>query len=451
MATRKPPAEPLLVVLGSTGTGKSDLAVELATRFRGEIINTDAMQLYNGLPIITNKIPLAEQRGIPHHLLGHISLADQPWQVEEFKREATKVMADIRRRGNLPILVGGTHYYVNSLLFTDVILDDVEIDENKTFPVLNESTEVLLEELRKCDPVMADRWHPNDRRKILRSLEIYLHTGRPASELYAEQRKRKAEAANDQPWEKLLFWVYSDRSVLCDRLDERVDKMVHAGLLDEVRELAGLKRSRLAQGESLDMSKGIWQSIGYRQLEPYIDAVEQGHEPARLEELKAAGVEDVKTATRRYANSQTRWIRLKMMRLLQEQGPSATENLYLLDSTNPSQFRGDVVEPAAQLTEQFLRGDPRPTAMDLSERAREILSTAGELPPQETQCRRTCELCNTVHLTEQAWNRHIKGTAHRRVAKKKKKLALVPIEEPAQAEADASSPPSSPNVASLFS
>ncbi|PHH84474.1 hypothetical protein CDD83_1891 [Cordyceps sp. RAO-2017] len=133
-APRRAPAEPLVVVLGATGTGKSELAVELATRFRGEIINADAMQLYEGLPILTNKMPVAERRGVPHHLLGHISAGDAPWDVDAFKRAATALMADIRRRGRLPILVGGTHYYVDPLLFPDVILDDVVLDRGDDGP-----------------------------------------------------------------------------------------------------------------------------------------------------------------------------------------------------------------------------------------------------------------------------------------------------------------------------
>ncbi|KAM4066392.1 IPP transferase domain-containing protein [Hirsutella rhossiliensis] len=451
MATRRAPAEPLLVVLGSTGTGKSELAVELATRFRGEIINSDAMQLYNGLPVITNKISLPEQRGIPHHLLGHISLAEPPWDVEDFKRETTKVMAEIRARGNLPILVGGTHYYVDSLLFTDVILDDIALDRKESFAILDEPTDVLLEELRRCDPVMANRWHPNDRRKILRSLEIYLHTGKPASQLYAEQQDRKAAAVAAQPWEKLLFWVYTDREILCERLNQRLDKMLRAGLLDEVKELFRLKRDKAAKGELVDMSKGIWQSIGYRQFEPYLEALDEGKDAAALEQLKADALEDVKTATRRYANYQTRWTRLKQMRRLREHGPEALQSLYLLDSTDVSRFEPAVVEPAARLTEQFLHGESLPPATELSLRAAEVLTSLGDPPSAETPHRRACDVCQTVVLTEQAWARHVKGAAHRRAIKKRKKLALVPYEPPGgPAEAGSSSPPSSPNIASLF-
>ncbi|KAF4506681.1 hypothetical protein G6O67_006741 [Ophiocordyceps sinensis] len=199
------------------------------------------------------------------------------------------------------------------------------------------------------------------------------------------------------------------------------------------------------------MSKGIWQSIGYRQFEPYLVAVDEGEDAATLEQLKAAALDDVKAATRRYAKYQTRWTRLKQMRRLQEQGPEALRSLYLLDSTDMSRFDADVVEPAAKLAEQFLRGESLPPATEQSQRAAEVLTSAGDPPPAETPHRRTCDVCQIVVLTEQAWQRHVKGAAHRKVVKKKKKMALVPYEAPERSVVTGgSSPPSSPDMASLF-
>ncbi|KAM0253094.1 hypothetical protein ACHAQJ_007416 [Trichoderma viride] len=434
MATHTAPAEPLLVVLGSTGTGKSELAVELATRFKGEIINSDAMQLYDGLPIITNKISLEERRGIPHHLLGHIPLDHAPWDVENYKSEAAKIIREIRSRGNLPILVGGTQYYVDPLLFKDVILDDLQTDPSLSFPILEEPTDVLLAELKKVDPIMAERWHPNDRRKIQRSLEIYLHTGTPASELYAEQEKRKAAAAREsessQPWEKLLFWVYSERETLTARLDSRVDKMLDAGFLNEVQELFDMKQNKAAQGQILNMTKGIWQSIGYKQFEPYMSAKEEGKDVADLEKLKSNALEEMKAATRRYASYQTRWIRLKQIPRLKEQGPEAFGSLYLVDSTDVSRFKANVIEPAVDIAAKFLSGESRPIPTELSDLAGEVLA-------------------RVVCVTEQAWHRHIKGAGHKRAMKKKKRLALVPIDNTINAPSDAEAS-SDPDVTSIF-
>ncbi|KAH6893025.1 IPP transferase-domain-containing protein [Thelonectria olida] len=454
-STIKPPAEPLVVVLGSTGTGKSELAVELATRLNGEIINADAMQLYNGLPIITNKITTAEQQGIPHHLLGHISLDDTPWDVDDYRREATRVIRDIRSRGRLPILVGGSQYYVDPLLFDEVILDDLEMDTSKSFPILRESGEVMLHELRTVDPVMADRWHPNDRRKIQRSLEIYLRTGKRASDHYAEQQARK-DAAQDDPstrhsWENLLFWVYSEREVLRDRLDSRVDKMVDTGLLDEVRELFNFKCQRTAAGRIPDMTKGIWQSIGYKQFEPYMTAVDEGREHSETERLKKAALEEMKTATRRYAVYQTRWIRLKQIPRIRDIGPAAMNSLYLLDSTDVSRYKHNVVQPAVKLAEQFLAGEPRAPPTEISSLADEVLTQVGNPAPKPLPSKRMCEVCHTVLMTEEAWEKHLKSATHRRVVRKKKRTSLVPVEKTGEEDRGSESDKSGPDIASMFS
>ncbi|KAF4983677.1 hypothetical protein FZEAL_964 [Fusarium zealandicum] len=431
MASKKPPAEPLVVVLGSTGTGKSELAVELATRLNGEIINADAMQLYNGLPIITNKITPEEQKGIPHHLLGHISLDEQPWDVDDFKREASQVIRGIRGRGRLPILVGGSQYYVDPILFKEVILDDLEMDTSVSFPILKESGEVMLRELRKVDPVMAERWHPNDRRKIQRSLEIYLRSGKRASEYYAEQQARREAAQQDvdkQPWENLLFWVYSERETLRTRLDGRVDKMQNGGLMQEVRELYDFKHRKEAEGQTLDMTKGIWQSIGYKQFEPYLAAIDEGQDASKLERLRHTALEEMKSATRRYAVYQTRWIRLKQIPRLREIGPEALKSLYLLDSTDVSKYGDNVVEPAVRLARQFLQGEERPLATEVSPLAGEVLTQVSNPPPKATPCKRMCEVCHTVLLTEEAWQQHLKSATHRRVLRKKARMSLVPVE-----------------------
>ncbi|KAM5344770.1 hypothetical protein ACJ41O_010632 [Fusarium nematophilum] len=455
MATRKPPAEPLVVVLGSTGTGKSELAVELATRLNGEIINADAMQLYNGLPTITNKITPEEQCGIPHHLLGHISLDEQPWDVDDFKREANRVIREIRGRGRLPILVGGSQYYVDPILFKEVILDDIELDTSKSFPILQESGEVMLRELRKVDPAMADRWHPNDRRKIQRSLEIYLRSGKRASDYYAEQQARKDAAQQDadgQPWENLLFWVYSEREVLRARLDARVDKMHRGGLMGEVRELYGFKREREARGQILDMTKGIWQSIGYKQFEPYLAAVDKGTAAAaEMRRMECAALEEMKSATRRYAVYQTRWIRLKQIPRLREVGPEAMDSLYLLDSTDVSKYKDNVVEPAVKLATQFLGGEARPPPTEISPLANEVLSQVGNPPPKATPCKHICEVCHTVLMTEEAWKQHLKSATHRRVVRKKARTSLVPVEQTDQDSRRDDETDSGPEIGSMFS
>lgn len=383
--------------------------------------------MYTGLPIMTNKVSVSEQCGIPHHLLDHVSLREEPWHIEHFRREASRVISEIRDRGNLPIVVGGTNYYVDALLFSDVILNE-RYPNNEPLPVLEEPTDVLLEELKKVDPAMALHWHPNDRRKIMKSLEIYLRTGRRASDIYAEQKERRATGVRDSPWENLLLWVYSDREVLKTRLDTRVDKMLENGLLDEIRQLTNFKREEEGAGRTVDLTRGIWQSIGYKQLEPYALALEEGKDGDELEQIKTACLDNMKAGTRQYAKYQIKWTHQKKIPRLMQEGPEAMDSLYVLDTTDVLRFQATAVEPAIQLTEQFLNGEPRARPEELSDLARETLRDAKRERPGKTPCDKSCDVCGITATTEEQWAIHLRSRMHRARWKKKKKLALVATE-----------------------
>ncbi|AEO56558.1 hypothetical protein MYCTH_2301650 [Thermothelomyces thermophilus ATCC 42464] len=432
---------PIIVIYGSTGTGKSDLAVELATRYNGEIINADAMQMYKGLPIITNKLTAQEQRGIPHHLLGSIDLGEEPWVVTQFKREAARIISEIRSRGKLPILVGGTSYYLDGLLFEGRVVDDQPAPEGGAlnrdelaakYPILTESPEAMLAKLREVDPVMADKWHPNDARKIRTSLEIYFGTGRRASDIYAEQRSKKESKWASQKHthshglgEVLLFWLYARREALNERLDKRVDRMMQNGLLGETAEVYDYLQQRLAAGETVDRSKGIWQSIGFRQFEPYLAAAKNGVAGPELDKLRQAGTEDTKTATRQYAKYQVRWMTMKTISSLQEE--KLLDRLYLLDSTAIERWNTEVLEKGVELTRKFLANEPLPPPAEVSETAREVLAeTIERSNRQETPCRKTCDVCQKTLLTEGLWQAHITSRKHQKAVRGARKRQLIP-------------------------
>ncbi|KAH8664358.1 IPP transferase-domain-containing protein [Xylariales sp. PMI_506] len=439
MSTLKKPKQPLVAIIGTTGTGKSDLAVDLAVRFNGEIINADAMQMYKGLPVITNQITAEEQRGIPHHLLATIDVEQPTWTIGLFAREATKKIREIRSKGKLPIVVGGTHYYISSLLFDNNLVDAIDdedgessylhqTDNDKQFPILDGPTDLIMEELRKVDPVMAARWHPDDRRKIRRSLEIFLTTGRKASDIYAEQQAGKvAPHPADSTWEALVFWVYSKPDVLKERLDRRVDKMEKMGLLDEVRTLHEYLLSREAAGEQVDRTRGIWQSIGFKQFEPYLNAEKEGSSPQELEKLKATSIEDTKTGTRQYARYQLRWLRTKTIPALME--IDAMKTLFLMDSSDATSFSNDVLLPAAEITRTYLDGEDLPDPLSVSTTAKDVLTTfeAESKAPKQVFEARLCEICNMTLTTEDQWTKHINGQRHRRGLKHKNRTALVPV------------------------
>ncbi|QSS62529.1 tRNA isopentenyltransferase [Histoplasma capsulatum] len=508
------PVEPLIAVIGATGTGKSQLAVDLATRFNGEIINGDAMQLYKGLPIITNQIPTEERKGIPHHLLGCIGFDQEPWHVSHFKKECLRTIKEIRGRGKLPVLVGGTHYYTQAVLFKEAILGDGENDEesgnadkermvadgnstpqSEKFPMLNAAPEVILQKLREVDPVMASRWHPNDTRRIYRSLEIYLQTGRPASEIYQEQQRLKDAASildnqslhdlsyvekntSTRPspasvgpshlrFPTLLFWVHTEDGELTRRLSQRVDNMAEQGLVAEAESLFNYLNEKHAQGVEIDRTRGVWVSIGFKELEPYFQALLSSAStsaanangagsvdivsdaasiitstsilnPEQLSNLKQSCLSSIKSATRHYYRQQIRWIRGRLWNALTD--AHATRQLYVIDSTdacsNPSAWQSAVREPAERVVESFLsRGvaecpDPR----ELSEAAKRVFETqlqssvaAGAVEGEERARQRTvfkcstCDVCGITVQSDEQWEVHVRGRRHRRAVKSAEK------------------------------
>ncbi|ORY72057.1 putative tRNA isopentenyltransferase [Pseudomassariella vexata] len=452
MAYAQRPTQPLVAIMGTTGTGKSDLAVDLAVCFDGEIINADAMQMYNGLPVITNQITAEEQRGVPHHLLATVKLDQPTWTVGVFAREASKLIREIRSRGKLPIVVGGTHYYVSSLLFENSLVDSRDLDDaeskyvtqtdiEKQHPILDGPTDLMLQRLREVDPAMASRWHPDDRRKIKRSLEIFLTTGKRASDIYGEQQQTKSNTGpSDSPWQSLMFWVYSKPDVLKERLDKRVDKMERVGLMEEVRNLHHQLRIRTESGEEVDRTRGIWQSIGFKQFEAFLDAERDGRPTAELDKLKNLSLDAMKIATRQYARQQLRWLRTKTIPTLEEK--DATKYLYLLDSSDAEAFSCDVLSPAADITRKFLDGVEMPRPVDISETAKDVLSALeGSSAPKQNFEAKLCEICNMTLTTEDGWQKHINGRRHRRYVKSKSRMALVPVYQPASVEADGPTPP----------
>ena len=399
------------------------LAVSLAERFNGEIINGDALQMYEGLPITTNKISIEERKGIPHHLLGCVKLGDDPWTVLQFCTRANSIIEEIRSRGKLPVVVGGTHYYLQALLFPKSLVgDDVptqhidEEEEERKWPILAAESETMLDELKKVDPEMAQGWHPRDRRKIRRSLQIWLQTGRKASEVYREQKSvspklnsdlnRHAgdleEAESLQHQDPLVFWTYSSPLTLNQRLDKRVDSMMSNGLLDEVRSM-----HHYLQDHTVDDNRGIWIAIGCKEMLPYI----ANPDPTGKE--KDEGIERTKIATRQYAKRQNRWIRLKLLHAAQQAGLG--RKVFLLHSTDVEHFSTNVEETADNITSSFLAGTALPSPSTLSDAAKEMMLLASK----ETRNAQHCEACDKTLMSEAEWLGHLTSKGHKRAMKPK--------------------------------
>ena len=394
--------------------------------------------MYEGLPIATNKLPLAERKSIPHHLLGCIKLDEEPWTVGKYVDTAHDIINDIVDRGKLPIVVGGTFYYIQSLLFrTRPVCDNAEYQTaealEKKWPILAASTKDMLDELRAIDPEQASRWHPNDRRKIRRSLEIFLTSGRKPSDLYLDQRKSIAmvkenkilgqgagaeeqtstkEASPLLHFDFLFLWINANLEKLSARLDQRVENMVEAGLIEEVKLMQQHLQEQEKAGPGVDLTRGIWTAIGFKELLPYVSADHDGYcDNDILHKLKNDGVEQTKIATRQYARRQHKWIRLQLLRALQEN--KALDRVVLLDGTDHAQWYDNVESVANTAVSAFLEGKPIPRSSAWSSVEKEILPSQWE--PQNKA--RHCEICNMTLMTQKEWDIHPKSKKHRRATR----------------------------------
>lgn len=272
-------APPVIAVVGPTGSGKSDLAVNLALELDGEVVNADAMQFYRGMDIGTAKMTVAERRGVPHHLLDILDVTQEA-SVSDFQQQARDAIADIHARGKRAILAGGSGLYVRAAL--DVLEfpgTDPRLRKRLEAELADEGTAAMLARLHAVDPVSAERL--SDDRRIIRALEVHELTGRPFSSFMP--RREYYQPA-------IQVGLSVDREVLRERLAARVHRMVDAGLLAEVQRLD-------AQG--LRSGKTASRALGYSQFLRVLDGLSTVREAA----------EETIVATRQFARRQLTWFR----------------------------------------------------------------------------------------------------------------------------------------------
>ena len=278
-------SEPLIVLSGATASGKSAAALCLAERIGGEIVSADSMQVYRGMNIGTGKPDAECRRRVPHHLIDVV----WPWEgfsAQRFVQGASAAIADIRRRGRVPLVVGGTGLYIRAL--TEGLFEGPSADwalRNRLVALAERyGTRHLHRRLAQVDPAAADAIHPNDLRRIVRALEVHEKTGRPIS---GEQRQfDRPEAAR----QRQLFILDRRRADLYARIDRRVERMMAEGWLEETRQLLA---------DPAGLGREASQALGYRELAEHL----VGRLP--LEET----VEVIKRHTRQFAKRQLSWFR----------------------------------------------------------------------------------------------------------------------------------------------
>lgn len=411
----------LITIIGTTGVGKSQLSVEIAKALNGEIINGDSMQMYTGLDNITNKHPLEEQENIPHHLLGHIGWKEE-YSVTQFENEAIKVIEDIHSRGKLPILVGGTHYYNQSVLFKNsTIASSNSISRRpltgKEEEILNSPVQVL-EKLKLVDPLIAQKFHPNDTRRLRRALEIYFTTNKKPSDIYSEQ-KGTSDFENQlaSRYRSLILWIWSEQSALDSRLDSRVDEMVRNGLYNEVDEMY---REYTSSDNEIDLERGVWQVIGFRQFLPWM----KGDEPTPNNCIAS-----MKQVTRKYAKKQTKWITKKLLPMTKDIQSREDDLMHvcLLDATDISQWTKNVSDRGVCLSKEFL--NHKPFSFLVPPGLEHLLNTRSDEDSFNSNKWKhfICDVCtdseNNQHISvgKEAWEIHSKSRRHKQSLKKLKR------------------------------
>jgi tRNA dimethylallyltransferase len=276
----------VLVIIGPTAVGKTKLSIELAKFLNGEIISADSMQIYKYMNIGTAKVTPEEMEGIKHYLIDEI-YPNEEFSVAQYKETAEKYIDEVLRKNKLPIVVGGTGLYINSLIdnikFSETICDEEYRQSLSELAIRNEN-DYLHNMLHEIDPETAKRLHPNDTKRIIRALEVYKCTGNTIS--YYQSISK----LNPPKYNYILIGLSMDREKLYSRIDLRVDKMMDEGLIDEVKKLLGL-------GYNLSLTS--MQAIGYKEVIEYLEG--------RISFSDAA--DNIKKGTRHYAKRQFTWFR----------------------------------------------------------------------------------------------------------------------------------------------
>ena len=301
----------IIVVAGPTASGKTALGIEIAKAVNGEIISADSMQVYRGMPIATAAPTAEEQAEAVHHLVGILN-PDEPFSVARWCELARECIDAITDRGHIPIIVGGTGLFIDSLV-DNIIFEDIEIDEKLRAELMSKDCDELYAELMRLDEKAAQEIHKNNKKRVVRALELY-YSGT------SKTKQNENSKREPSPYDALyLVLAFKDRQVLYNRINQRVDKMLEQGLETEARQVLSFSQATSAQ------------AIGHKELAPYING------QCSLDEA----LDKLKQETRHYAKRQITWFNKK-----------DRENKYFI--TVDELGADKAAETAVSLSEEFL-------------------------------------------------------------------------------------------------
>ena len=299
--------KPIVYVIGGpTASGKSKLAVELAKKVNGEIISADSMQIYKEMNIGTAKVNKEEMQGVQHYLVDFVS-PDERYSVSNFKKDAEKAIEEILEKGKTPIVVGGTGLYIDSLIY-GIEFQNEEVDleyREKLNKIADEKgLESLYKKAQKIDPEAMKKTSINDRKRIIRVLEIYHKTGKTKTEQELQSRK------NEVKYEYKVFAITMDREKLYERIEKRVDSMIEQGLIEEVKQILNKYHT----------FPTAMQGLGYKEVVEYLEG------SCTKEEM----IEKIKKETRHYAKRQLTWFRKNKETIWLDGEKSTDENVSII-------------------------------------------------------------------------------------------------------------------------
>ncbi len=275
----------LIVLTGPTAVGKTELSIKLANKINGEIISADSIQVYKNLDIGSDKITIEEMQNVKHYLVDVLNPTED-FNIYIFKEMAKKAIKEIQAKGKIPIIVGGTGFYIQSVIYdTSFSKEDNSIIREELEQIARiKGNEFLHNELKKIDKVSAEKIHPNNVKRIIRAIEYYKLNNRPISQ-HNEEESIKEAVFNTK------YFVLNDkRELLYDRIDRRVDKMIELGLVNEVKSL---------MDSGLDSTYNSMQGIGYKEIIEYLDG------KCTLDDA----INNIKKNTRHFAKRQLTWFR----------------------------------------------------------------------------------------------------------------------------------------------